>query len=501
MISTTRRRPAPPAHPTLSAIPDTPHAQGDCAAVVTCHNYARYLPTCLDSILAQTRPVDHLVVVDDASDDDTPAVCASYAARGVRYLRTEHRDASLARNAGVAALPRTRFVIFIDADNYLAPDYLERLYAPMADPTVAVAYAELMRINDAGEPLGRHTWIAPFNHWKLRIHNYADTCSLVRREAFDHAGGWMGGQHYGLQDWLLWLRITRLGWRMQYVPEAVLFYRTHAATMSTRYRDEPTRGLTVMRHGMLTTVLTLFSGREWMLERWFAALKAVDWPAENLHLVALDNSSDAGFSRRLRMHLAGLPIGSTYVRVPDQILDGVGADEFAGSRRHRVANAYQMNMHLSKLYAIARGHLPAATDLVWSIEDDITVPPDALSNLSMGLYNHHDAGVCAGVIRNRFVDRLLVWEQFPGQQDGGTAMSEVPHDGYRPVVATGFGCTLLRRQVLDGPCFRPSRDWSDRHVAYDWAFAEDAQAAGWRWLLAGAVHCGHWEESGTCLLP
>ncbi len=75
--------------------------------MVTCHNYARYLRECLDSILAQTWPFDAVLVVDDASDDETPAVCQEYAMRGVQYLRTEFRDVALARNAGIAALPRT----------------------------------------------------------------------------------------------------------------------------------------------------------------------------------------------------------------------------------------------------------------------------------------------------------------------------------------------------------------------------------------------------------
>src|SRR5262245_56995193 len=53
------------------------------SVVVTCHNYGRYLRECLESLLAQERPADEIVVVDDASTDDTPEVAAFYANQGV----------------------------------------------------------------------------------------------------------------------------------------------------------------------------------------------------------------------------------------------------------------------------------------------------------------------------------------------------------------------------------------------------------------------------------
>ncbi len=65
------------------------------SVVVTCHNYGRYLRECLESVLAQDRPADEIIVVDDASTDDTPAIAAEYAPFGVRYERVDFRDACL----------------------------------------------------------------------------------------------------------------------------------------------------------------------------------------------------------------------------------------------------------------------------------------------------------------------------------------------------------------------------------------------------------------------
>ena len=68
----------------------------DVAVIVPCHNYGRFLRECLESIVAQTTKPAHILVVDDASTDNTPEVAAEFAGRGVGYLRVDFRDASRA---------------------------------------------------------------------------------------------------------------------------------------------------------------------------------------------------------------------------------------------------------------------------------------------------------------------------------------------------------------------------------------------------------------------
>lgn len=90
--------------------------------VVISHNYAEYLGEAIDSALAQTLPVD-VLVVDDGSTDDSRRVIESYGER-VRVLYKENGGNSSAVNA---AFPLTRgeAVLFLDADDYLHPDAAE----------------------------------------------------------------------------------------------------------------------------------------------------------------------------------------------------------------------------------------------------------------------------------------------------------------------------------------------------------------------------------------
>ena len=96
--------------------------------IVPVRNRARLLAECLDSVAAQAVDRWECLIVDDGSDDDSPAVAADYSARDARFhalTRSGSRGgAAAARNQGLAQ-SRGDFVIFLDSDDLLAPDCLE----------------------------------------------------------------------------------------------------------------------------------------------------------------------------------------------------------------------------------------------------------------------------------------------------------------------------------------------------------------------------------------
>lgn len=92
--------------------------------VIPAHNRAHTLPACLDSVLAQTCPPAEVLVVDDRSTDDTAAVLARYATRGVRHLRLQGgQGAQAARNLGWREA-RHPWIAFQDSDDLWLPDKL-----------------------------------------------------------------------------------------------------------------------------------------------------------------------------------------------------------------------------------------------------------------------------------------------------------------------------------------------------------------------------------------
>ena len=98
--------------------------------VVPVYNVAPFLAQCLDSLLAQTRPADEIIVVDDGSTDAGPAILRSYAERhaAITVIRQENQGLSGARNTGLARAGGD-YLAFVDSDDFLAPDCCERMLA------------------------------------------------------------------------------------------------------------------------------------------------------------------------------------------------------------------------------------------------------------------------------------------------------------------------------------------------------------------------------------
>jgi glycosyltransferase involved in cell wall biosynthesis len=94
------------------------------SAVVPTYNREKTITRCLDSILSQTYPVYEVIVVDDGSQDKTLEIISSKYADRVRIVRTKHRGAQAARNAGIIAATG-EYIAFLDSDDEWVPNKIE----------------------------------------------------------------------------------------------------------------------------------------------------------------------------------------------------------------------------------------------------------------------------------------------------------------------------------------------------------------------------------------
>jgi hypothetical protein len=108
--------------------------------IIPSFNAARWLGEAIESALAQTWPHTEVIVVDDGSTDESLGIARRFESRGVRVLAQSNRGASAARNAGWRAA-RGDYLQFLDADDLLAPDKLERQLDRLRelDPVIVAA--------------------------------------------------------------------------------------------------------------------------------------------------------------------------------------------------------------------------------------------------------------------------------------------------------------------------------------------------------------------------
>lgn len=97
--------------------------------IIPVYNAEKYVARCLDSLAAQTFKPIEVIVVDDGSTDSTPAIVEGYTKKHpwFRYIRQPNKGPGEARNAGIS-ISRGKYISFIDADDYVAPDFIGVLF-------------------------------------------------------------------------------------------------------------------------------------------------------------------------------------------------------------------------------------------------------------------------------------------------------------------------------------------------------------------------------------
>ena len=121
------------------------------------YNGARYLRGALDSLLSQTMADFELIVSDNASNDDTPAICREYAERDerIRVFRNERNVGAAGNFNLVLELARAPFFKWAAYDDLCAPEFLDRCVSELdRDPDLILAYPRTGMIDAAGEPIG-----------------------------------------------------------------------------------------------------------------------------------------------------------------------------------------------------------------------------------------------------------------------------------------------------------------------------------------------------------
>jgi glycosyltransferase involved in cell wall biosynthesis len=187
-------------------------------AIVCAYNEAQYLPACLFSLLAQTRPPDEILVIDNASTDETAAVAR--AVPGVRVVREPRRGLVIARETA-RRQAQGDILAYLDADCRAPISWVERLEQKLVSSRTLVGVTGPYRFYDwdrSGRVLVRlyDLAVAPPTH--VLVHNVLRLGAIlyggnfaVRRDALARIGGFDPTVEFHGEDTNLARRLTPLG--------------------------------------------------------------------------------------------------------------------------------------------------------------------------------------------------------------------------------------------------------------------------------------------------
>jgi glycosyltransferase involved in cell wall biosynthesis len=197
----------------------------------------RWLAPAVDGILAQTLTAFELIVVDDGSQDATPALLDGYARRDarVRVIRLGREGLVAALNRGIAEA-RAPLIARLDADDMALPERLARQAQAFAErPALGLlgSWAEI--VDASGAPCGRLT--PPPDHAALvrllrRTNPFVHSSVMMRTDLVRDLGGYRRAFE-AAEDYDLWLRVSERA-EIGNLAECLVRYRRHAANVTHR---------------------------------------------------------------------------------------------------------------------------------------------------------------------------------------------------------------------------------------------------------------------------
>jgi glycosyltransferase involved in cell wall biosynthesis len=219
------------------------------SVVVPNYNHAPFLRQRIDTILAQTYRDFELILLDDASTDDSQALLREYSCDSrvrVEFNATNSGSTFKQWNKGVR-MARGEYVWIAESDDYADAHFLERLVPALdADPATVISYCRSRRVEGDRvegfadpllEPADLLRWTSDFcssgeeecrRYWVLANLVRNASSAVFRKSAYEQVGG--ADESLRLcGDWKLWASIALCG-RVSYTSDPLNYYRFHAGS-------------------------------------------------------------------------------------------------------------------------------------------------------------------------------------------------------------------------------------------------------------------------------
>ncbi len=186
------------------------------SVIIPLYNARRYVAQAIESALNQTYSNVEVIVVDDGSTDDPLEVISKYP---VRVIRQDNKGASAARNTGIREATG-EFIVTLDADDTISPEYIVRTMSLMTPDISAVC----TDFDYFGQHTGRTHITIPTLVEEL-TGNKLTCCALFRKQALVDVGGY-NTELFAYEDWNLWIDLLSHGKKLAVLSEPLFHYRS-----------------------------------------------------------------------------------------------------------------------------------------------------------------------------------------------------------------------------------------------------------------------------------
>lgn len=234
----------------------------------------RHFPAAVRSVLEQTHANLELVIVEDPSERAAAEQLAGITDPRLRLITNPARTSLVEQRNRAVREGTAEVVAILDADDIAHPDWLSTQLATLRDrPDVDVVGTPLRVVDDDGSFVGYRDY--PRTHHEIvsampRYNPIAQPGIAFRRRVFDDVGGYEA--HLANEDYDLWSRLARAGYRFMNQDRALVDYRVHPGGMKARKLRETIRGTLDVKRRLWADQLGIVGRLYMLVERILLAL-------------------------------------------------------------------------------------------------------------------------------------------------------------------------------------------------------------------------------------
>lgn len=206
--------------------------------IITNFNYSKYLATSIQSCLNQKSNIPYeVLLVDDGSTDNSLEIAASFQDARLKVIERKNGGIEAASNEGINN-SNAEYIVRVDADDYLLPNYLEQIVSPITDSTCHFAYSNYQVVDERGD-IQSYEKLPPFSKDEIfqRGDFLATGTVYIRSVIMEHGGYNEETSNCGLENYELVLKLIKSGYIGLHVARNLFSYRIHGNNISSNRRS------------------------------------------------------------------------------------------------------------------------------------------------------------------------------------------------------------------------------------------------------------------------
>lgn len=238
--------------------------------IIPCYNQGEYVSDAIESSINQSYNDIEIIVVNDASSDDSANIINSYAEKyeNIKFINNpKNKGVIFCRNLAVENATG-EFILPLDADDRIAPEYVEKAVKVFSsNPEIKIVYCRSMLFGNKNEEFK----LQKISLENIVLANCIPNSAMFKKSDFISVNGYKSYMKKGWEDWDLWLSIIETAKNKKdcvyRIDEILFYYRQYSETVSRNNFDENIR-LELLKN-IFNNHLELFKENDEFIERTF----------------------------------------------------------------------------------------------------------------------------------------------------------------------------------------------------------------------------------------